>query len=251
MTLRRRPAATFSSSAAARSVLRLLQEGENAGHAITHFSRDAVDVERSHAGGGANHLAVARSILPGIIVCMFSARGRDIVSRLAASVARSWRQGLYLFMKDRSRPRQMSHSDNHLDDEPARSLLDEWRELTAVLRQGERDAREEGERAISAAIRDLHETWLPLLEGCVSASISTALIPSMPMRKLCWMRRWSGSGAPLMRRSRPRAASAGARRRGSAFAAGVRGFGWPALSPNPGRSRGADVRILRATTERL
>ncbi len=46
-----------------------------------------------------------------------------------------------------------------------RSPLDEWRQLTAVLRQGERDARAEGERAISAAIRDLHETWLPLLEA--------------------------------------------------------------------------------------
>ncbi len=47
-----------------------------------------------------------------------------------------------------------------------RGLLDEWRELTTVLRQGERDARAEGERAISAAIsRDLHETWLPLLEA--------------------------------------------------------------------------------------
>ncbi len=45
------------------------------------------------------------------------------------------------------------------------SPLDEWRELTAVLRQGERDAREESERAVRAAIRDLHETWLPLLEA--------------------------------------------------------------------------------------
>ncbi len=51
------------------------------------------------------------------------------------------------------------------DDEPVQSPLDEWRELTAVLRQGERDAREESERAVRAAIRDLHETSLPLLEA--------------------------------------------------------------------------------------
>ncbi len=59
----------------------------------------------------------------------------------------------------------MSNGDHLPDDEPGQSPLDEWRELTAVLRQGERDARHEGERAVRAAIRDLHATWLPLLEA--------------------------------------------------------------------------------------
>ncbi len=59
----------------------------------------------------------------------------------------------------------MSDGDYLSDDEPVGSPLDEWRELTAVLRQSEREARAEGERAVRAVIRDLHETWLPLLEA--------------------------------------------------------------------------------------
>ncbi len=182
---------------------------------MTHFFRDAVDVGRSHPGGGANRLAVVSSILLGIIVCMFSARGRDIVSRLAASVARSWRHGLYLFMKDRTGPRQISHSDNHPDDEPDRSPLDEWQELTAVLRQGERAARAEGERAISAAIRDLHEAWLSLLEALRQRIRLDRLDPLDAVAQIALDAGSSGSDAPLMRKIRPRATSAGARRCGS------------------------------------
>ncbi len=59
----------------------------------------------------------------------------------------------------------MSDGDPRIGDETALTPLDEWRELTAVLRQSEVEARRQGERAIRAAIKDLHATCLPLLEA--------------------------------------------------------------------------------------
>ncbi len=97
-----------------------------------------------------------------------------------------------------------------------RGPLDEWRELTTVLRQGERDAREESERALDP------------LDAVAQVALDTEI-----------------------ERLLAKATNTGARSNGSAFAAGVSGFGWPAPSRNPGRSPGADVRILSAMTKRL
>ncbi len=125
----------------------------------------------------------------------------------------------------------MSYRDHLPDDEPARSPLDEWRELTAVIRQGKRDARGEGQRAVRAAIRDLHETRLPLREALRQRIDLDRLDPLDAVAQVALDASSSACVAPWMLKTLAKATNTGAKRCASAFAVGVSGFGWPVAKP--------------------